>query len=131
LLTYTEEIVNCDGSVADIISALQCSLPLTVLGDTPYSLVSGDSIFAKIVAINFYGESAASDGGNGAIIAATPFAPINLLDSVDVTTAYIIGFTWSDGSSNGGYPIIDYRISYDQSTGTFVELEDGVTERSY
>jgi hypothetical protein len=104
---------------------------LTVLTVTPYSLAPGDSIFAKIVVINYYGESAESNGGNGAIIVSIPSPPVSLQDNVAVTTAYVIGLTWSDGTSNGGYPIIDYRISYDQSTGTFVTLEDGVTELSY
>lgn len=48
-----------------------------------------------------------------------------------VTSASVIGFSWSNGLSTGGSPIIDYRISYDQSTGIFVTLATGVTTRSY
>jgi len=68
----------------------------------------GDSIFAKVVAINYYGESLESDAGNGAIIVFVPDSPINLQNKLDVTTAYVIGFTWQDGTSTGGAPILDY-----------------------
>jgi len=48
-----------------------------------------------------------------------------------VTTSQVIGFSWSNGISTGGSPIIDYRVSYDQGTGIFVTLATGVTTRSY
>ena len=66
-----------------------------------------------MVAINYYGESQESDEGNGAIIVLVPDAPIGLEDNILVTTASVIGFTWKDGLSRGGSPIIDYRITYD------------------
>lgn len=76
-------------------------------------MVFGDSIFAKITAINFYGDSEPSDLGNGAIILLVPDKPIALTDNTAVTTAYVIGFTWADGMSTGGSPIIDYRVRCD------------------
>lgn len=97
----------------------------------PYSLLQGDSIFAKVVAINYYGESIESDQGNGAIILLVPDSPINLQDNVDVTTAYVIGFTWEDGTSTGGQPILDYRILWDQSTQTYETLDEGILPKSY
>ena len=48
-----------------------------------------------------------------------------------VTTKSVIGFSWSDGASNGGTNVIDYRITYDQSTGNFITLATGVTAKSY
>lgn len=35
------------------------------------------------------------------------------------------------GSSSGGEPLIDYRIEYDQSTDTWIELQAGITSQSY
>ena len=32
------------------------------------------------------------------------------------SNAYSLAFTWSDGASNGGTPIIDYRVNYDAGT---------------
>lgn len=84
-----------------------------MLTEAPYSLTFGNSILVKVVAINYYGESQESDAGNGAIILLVPDAPILLADNTAVTTAYVIGFTWSDSFSTGGSPVIDYRVSYD------------------
>jgi hypothetical protein len=70
--------VYCDATVTSILNAQQCTIPLSTLTAVPYSLVQGDSIFAKVVAINYYGESLESDSGNGAIIYLVPDAPINL-----------------------------------------------------
>lgn len=93
---------------------------MVVLTATPYLLVFGDSVFAKIIATNYYGDSLESDAGNGAIVLLVPSAPINLVNNEATTTAFVIGFTWDDGASTGGSDIIDYKISYDQSTGEFV-----------
>lgn len=84
-----------------------------MLTSSPFNLVFGDSIFAKVTATNFYGESESSNQGNGATILLVPDAPLNLADNPAVTTAYVIGLVWDDGHSYGGTPIIDYRITYD------------------
>jgi hypothetical protein len=57
----------------------------------------------------------------------TPDAPVNLVNDPALTTASSIRFTWNQGTSNGGETVIDYTIYYDQGTGTFIELESGVT----
>lgn len=93
---------------------------MVVLTATPYLLVFGDSVFAKIIATNYYGDSLESDAGNGARVLLVPSAPINLVKNKVTTTAFVIGFSWEDGASTGGSDIIDYKISYDQSTGEFV-----------
>ena len=36
--TFSEDIVNCDGSDSTILTARQCKIPLSVLTSTPYSL---------------------------------------------------------------------------------------------
>lgn len=60
-----------------------------------------------------------------------PDAPVSLLDNSVVTSDSVAAFTWSDGVSHGGAPIIDYKIEYDQSIGEFVTLEEGVVPQSY
>jgi hypothetical protein len=61
------------------------------------------------------------------VIVLVPDAPVSPINNPAVTTKSVIGFSWSDGSSNGGTAVIDYRITYDQSTGNFVTLATGVT----
>jgi len=42
----------------------------------------GDSIYAKVIAYNKYGDSQSSDAGNGAIIITYPDPPINLFEEI-------------------------------------------------
>ena len=56
-----------------------------------------------------------------------PSAPVGLANIPTTTTASVIGLSWNNGISTGGSPIIDYRVSYDQSTGVYVVLASGVT----
>jgi hypothetical protein len=44
----------------------------------PYSLLLGNDILARVVAINAYGDSVVSAIGGGAVILLTPDAPVSL-----------------------------------------------------
>lgn len=78
----------------------------------------------RIIANNYYGDSEYSVSGNGAVMIIVPDAPILLENNLAVTNRYTIGFTWSDGYSNGGSAVLDYRVSYDQATGIWVVLQE-------
>ena len=39
--------------------------------------------------------------------------------------------TWTDGASNGGTPVLDYKIIYDQSIGNYITLVEGHISNSY
>jgi hypothetical protein len=67
-----------------------------------------DSVYAKIVAYNIYGESTISDAGNGAIILTEPDAPLALAENIATRGATQIGLTWSKAAEEGGSPVIDY-----------------------
>lgn len=75
----------------------------------------GSSVFARIIAINIYGQSAESPVGNGAIIIRAPDQPTSITEIIQFRNATTIAISWLPGQSNGGTPIIDYRITY--STG--------------
>ena len=45
------------------------------------------------------------------LAAKLPQPPIDLANMHQVTTAYQIGLTWSDGVYNGASPVLDYQIS--------------------
>lgn len=51
--------------------------------------------------------------------AAVADAPINLVNEPSVTDATQIKFSWTP-DYDGGTPILDYNIYYDQSYGSFV-----------
>ena len=112
-LLYTEELVNCDGSTAVIRDATSCSIPISVLTASPYSLPWGSNVYAKVIAYNDYGDSLVSDPGSEAIILTIPDAPVGLTEEISARSADSISFTWSPGPANGGADVLDYRISFD------------------
>jgi len=67
-----------------------------------------------------------SNNGNGAVILTNPDAPISLANNPVVTSATKIGLTWSEGAANGGSPVIDYRLTFDQGTGSWVTYASGI-----
>ena len=97
----------------------------------PFNLVVGDSVDLMIKATNQYGSSEYSTIGGGALIQYGPDSPSQLLNLPEVTSANQIGITWTDGKSDGGASVIDYRIQYDQSTGTWIELASGIQVKYY
>jgi|LauGreDrversion4_2_1035121.scaffolds.fasta_scaffold00510_13 hypothetical protein len=67
-----------------------------------------------------------------ATVAATyPDPPINVVRNSLTTTATAIGITWTQGTSNGGSPVLDYLISFDQGTENFVPLATGIVNSAY
>jgi hypothetical protein len=62
------------------------------------------------------------------VIQLVPDAPVNLLNNPSITSSFVIGFSWEDGSSDGGSPVLDYKITYDQSTLEMIELVSGLTD---
>ena len=75
--------------------------------------------------------SSQSVPGNGAVITTNPDAPVSLANVALVTDASKIGLTWSAGASNGGTPVIDYRISWDQGTNSYIILVSGITTTTF
>jgi hypothetical protein len=128
---FDEILDYCNGALADIVAATECTIPLTSLTSAPFSLLLDDSIDFMVQAHNLYGSSEFSPLGGGALIQLVPDAPINLLDDAPNTSATQISFTWSDGVSDGGAAEIDYRIYFDQSTDTWIELDTAIIDRSY
>jgi len=85
-----------------------CTVPVTLLRATPFSLEWGSSVYAKVVATNSYGASLVSSEGNGAVITTAPDAPISLAEDVSLKTKSSISLTWSPAAFTGGAVIIDY-----------------------
>jgi hypothetical protein len=112
----------CDGGSTDAISTLSCTVPLSTLQLTPYNLEYSDGIYARIIATNFYGDSLQSNSGNGALMVLVPDAPTNLLKNTTGSSKSVISFTWDPPAFTGGETIIDYRVSYNQATGVYVNL---------
>lgn len=85
-VTFAQALTNCDGSQSAIVTAKSCSIPIAVLNSAPFNLAWGSSVYAKVSAINAYGESAMSTVGNGGLLITSPSAPINLAEDVSQRT---------------------------------------------
>jgi hypothetical protein len=57
-ITFSSDITNCNqlNSIAT-----SCTIPVTSLKSAPFSLPWGSSVYAKVIAINLYGNSQVSD----------------------------------------------------------------------
>lgn len=128
-VTFTTELSYCDGS--DYVETRQCTIPVAVLRAEPFNLEWGASVFARVYATNFYGDSAVSPEGNGAVIQTYPDAPVNLAEDYSQRTKSTLGITWEDAAFTGGVEIIDYRISIAIQGQEFSVLASGVTDKFY
>lgn len=60
-----------------------------------------------------------------------PDAPVEIQNNMAVTTVNKVGIMWSPGYSDGGLVVEDYRISWDQGTGSWEIRQEGVSTTSY
>lgn len=111
--TYHTELEYCDGSDPTIVDTRTCTIPLSTFYSSPFDMVLGDHIYAKITAINLYGDSLESVPGDGAAVVFLPEAPLNLANNAAETTDVQISLLWEPGISDGGRPVLDFRIWYD------------------
>lgn len=114
-----------------MIANRECLVNLSTLTKAPYNLVLDEEVWVKVIASNVYGDSVLSVAGNGALTKLVPDAPINLANIAALTDATSISFAWQDGTSDGGRPVLDYRVFFDQANGNFIELETGVLTQQY
>lgn len=124
--SYTLESSDCVGTDPTVISNRYCHIQINTL-IASYNLDGGDSVFAKVIAVNFYGETAHSTEGNGAYYIRVPDVPLNLAEDNSVRTSTTNGLIWADGTNNGGVPIIDYRINMRQQGGSYSIIATGVS----
>ena len=82
--TFTEDQTYCDMSVSTTTS---CVIPVETLIAAPFSLDWGSDIYAKVTAINTYGDSPTSEAANGAKIIKEAAAPESLSNVPEVTSA--------------------------------------------
>lgn len=124
---------TCDGSSAEVLTSRSCTVSLSELRGIVFNLVQGESVWVKVITANLYGESAISEPGNNAVIQLVPDAPINLQIDLVETDDTKIRFLWTEGPNDGGVPVLDYDIYYDQgaATATYVIMEENVLDQFY
>lgn len=128
-VTYSIEATSCDGSSPSIVDATICSVPISTLRAGAFQLPWGSSIWAKVIAINLYGESVESVEGNGAIILTIPDSPVSLTEDYPQRVATTLAITWVEGAHDGGSPVIDYRVTY--VTGGVITVVENIEALTY
>jgi len=124
---YSIDSVDCNGSNILILAETKCTVKVATLQASPFLILWGKGIYARVIATNYLGSSAASEPGNGAVILTFPDEPINLSNNLAITWKTTIGLSWDEGDFNGGTPIIDYTvISLSSDSSTFIERQVGV-----
>lgn len=63
---YRPDLTYCDGGDATIKANRLCSVPVVYLKASPFFIEWAGPVYAKVTAINIYGASEESEGGNGA-----------------------------------------------------------------
>lgn len=121
-VTYSLELTYCDGSVAQIVSDTRCEIPVSTLRVAPFNLYWGDSVYAKVIAFNMYGQSLESDTGNGAIIITYPDAPLFLEEDLNYRDWTTLGLKWNEAYENGGSQISSYVLSLAIEQADFQEI---------
>jgi hypothetical protein len=77
-ISFAQDVLNCNGANAQIVSSRSCVVPVSALKNIPYELEWNTGVWANIQAYNAYGNSGVSVAGNGAIITTVPDPPVNL-----------------------------------------------------
>lgn len=128
-VSYSTDATYCQPTAHLVVT--KCQIPSLHFTQAPYLIPWAGEIRVKVVASNWLGDSAESDVGGGAFIFRVPDAPVNLANVAGVTMGNQIGISWQEGPENGGLPVLDYRISFDQGSGQDTPLETGVQSLTY
>lgn len=95
------------------------------------NLVPGTQYNFKVESVNLVGYSPFSE----TIIelaAQVPDAPTNLVNRPEITLRDQIGLSWVIPVFEGGSPVIDYAVWYDNALGgELMLLEDNIVEQTY
>lgn len=92
-----------------VVTGTVCTIPLSNLEGNEFNLNDGDSVNARIVAMNCIGGSATSSVNNGAIIPSVPSAPT--AGTCGARTINSVTFTWSASANDGGAAVSEYRVT--------------------
>ena len=114
-----------------IIQSTRCDIKVSLLKAAPFNLPWGASVHAKVIATNAFGDSLSSEAGNGAIIITYTDSPKELAEIVSLRSSTSINLIWVEGAANGGNSVIDFRVSFDNARGDWVNLASGLTEMKY
>ena len=117
--TMLENTIDCNGTNSNIISNSSCSIPMTSLINSPYSLTLGSIVIVTVEALNLVGYSPASvPNSSGGQIKTAPLAPTSppINGSSTSKTQIQVDLTALTSTQTGNSDIMSYNIWYDNSS---------------
>jgi len=137
--TWRAETASCDATLAAVVAARRCTVPMTVLTSAPYGYqysyaTGGDVVRVRVKAANSfgYGELSVASDAAGAAIRAVPglmAAPTEDPSCTDVTLT--MNWIALSGVQAGSSPVIAYSLLWDAGDAAlaadkFLELTDAL-----
>ena len=111
---------------------MTCTIPASVLRISPFDLITSDSVYARVTAINALGESSTSLEGNGATLPIPPTEPDAPTTLAKLSSSKThVTFSWTAPADNGGSAVLDYSIEMDSNDDNYTEVASGVTMTSH
>mmetsp|Transcript_29136 Transcript_29136/g.28194 ORF Transcript_29136/g.28194 Transcript_29136/m.28194 type:complete len:200 (-) Transcript_29136:2382-2981(-) len=132
LATYSQETTYCDGSLSSIVSAASCSIPMSELWDSPFSLPYDADIIAIVSAYNSIGWNLASDPNSSGPTVQTVPVQMAQASRGSATSTTQIEVDWAaltSSSDTGGSAIVSYNLQWNTGSGaTFYDLVGYTTD---
>ena len=118
--TWTEDLTNCDGSGATIMTNLYCIVPMATLIAAPYSQALDELVEVRISAQNSEGWSTVSTTNTvGALIRTVPTAMATPTRGSSTTETQIqVDWAALTGADTGNSAITSYELLWDNNSGT-------------
>jgi hypothetical protein len=113
--SWHAETANCGGS-----TAVACSVPMSVLIASPYSLTQGTIVRARVYASNAFGAGATSAANtDGAKVRVAPLVMAAPRRGAATSTGQIaVEWDLLSAPSNGDSPVTSYHLVWDAGSGT-------------
>jgi hypothetical protein len=112
--------------------AVSCTVAVAALRTAPFNLDWGESVKAKIVATNSYGDSLVSELGGDAILVTTPGAPISVTEVYADRSKSTLALSWSEPAFTGGESLSNFRVKIVEQGGSYTFTVDlAASQTSY
>jgi hypothetical protein len=115
---WDEELTDCDGSQAAIVSNLQCVIPMSAFLVDPFYMAFDDVIEVRIQAYNAYGWGATSTSVAVETVRTVP-QKMNTPVRDGTTSTTLLVLTWAElttSTETGNSEILSYNVQWDQGT---------------
>eukprot|EP00347_Sterkiella_histriomuscorum_P017133 403350540 len=123
---FREDLTNCDGNQPAIVNFRTCTIPMSTLRDSPFSLAFDALIEVKVYAINSYGNNTASPlNTDGARIRQKPNKMGTPYFTARNDASITMNWAAQYGTQAGNSDILYYTFYWDSgSTTTFTVLQN-------